>query len=187
MVEHYHRMNATISDLIMGNTYKFRIFSENKCGRSEDATITKETAKILKTGETLALRSLSESSQSLPNDAGNQVQNNNKNNSQPGKVSKNKKKPSKTFLVFVYFFLLFLYLCLLFFLFFFIFLPLINMHDKIWKFIHSLIQFFHSFVLLLFCLFIHPFVYPSVRSFVYSSVRSFVHLFVHSLLYSSYC
>lgn len=50
MVEHYHRLNATISDLIMGNTYKFRVFSENKCGISEDATVTKEEAKILKTG-----------------------------------------------------------------------------------------------------------------------------------------
>lgn len=34
----------------MGNTYKFRVFSENKCGISEDATVTKEEAKILKTG-----------------------------------------------------------------------------------------------------------------------------------------
>lgn len=50
MVEHYHRLNATISDLIMGNTYKFRVFAENKCGISEDATVTKEEAKILKTG-----------------------------------------------------------------------------------------------------------------------------------------
>lgn len=34
----------------MGNTYKFRVFAENKCGISEDATVTKEEAKILKTG-----------------------------------------------------------------------------------------------------------------------------------------
>lgn len=34
----------------MGNTYKFRVFSENKCGISEDAAVTKEEAKILKTG-----------------------------------------------------------------------------------------------------------------------------------------
>lgn len=51
MLEHYHRLNATISDLIMGNTYKFRVFSENKCGVSEDATVAKEEAKILKTGD----------------------------------------------------------------------------------------------------------------------------------------
>ncbi|XP_038553708.1 myosin binding protein Hb isoform X2 [Micropterus salmoides] len=50
VLEHYHRLNATISDLIMGNTYKFRVFSENKCGISEDATVAKEEAKILKTG-----------------------------------------------------------------------------------------------------------------------------------------
>lgn len=50
MLDHYHRLNATISDLIMGNTYKFRVFSENKCGASEGATVTKEEAKIVKTG-----------------------------------------------------------------------------------------------------------------------------------------
>ncbi|KAF7207670.1 transcript variant X2 [Nothobranchius furzeri] len=50
VLEHYHRLNATISDLIMGNTYKFRVFSENKCGMSESAAVTKGEAKILKTG-----------------------------------------------------------------------------------------------------------------------------------------
>ncbi|XP_030633608.1 myosin binding protein Hb [Chanos chanos] len=50
IVEHYHRTNATISDLIMGNTYTFRVFSENKCGRSEDAAVTKTSATIQKTG-----------------------------------------------------------------------------------------------------------------------------------------
>jgi len=50
VLEHYHRLNATISDLIMGNTYKFRVFSENKCGMSEDPAITKDEAKILKEG-----------------------------------------------------------------------------------------------------------------------------------------
>ncbi|XP_029681837.1 myosin binding protein Hb isoform X1 [Takifugu rubripes] len=50
VLDHYHRLNATISDLIMGNTYKFRVFSENKCGMSEEATVTKEEAKIVKTG-----------------------------------------------------------------------------------------------------------------------------------------
>lgn len=53
VLEHYHRLNATISDLIMGNTYKFRVFSENKCGISESATVAKEEAKILKTGNSL--------------------------------------------------------------------------------------------------------------------------------------
>lgn len=50
VLEHYNRLNATISDLIMGNTYKFRVFGENKCGMSESAAVTKEEAKILKTG-----------------------------------------------------------------------------------------------------------------------------------------
>uniref|UniRef100_A0A7N8YKY1 Myosin-binding protein H n=1 Tax=Mastacembelus armatus TaxID=205130 RepID=A0A7N8YKY1_9TELE len=50
VLEHYHRLNATISDLIMGNTYKFRVFSENKCGLSESAAVTKSVAKIVKTG-----------------------------------------------------------------------------------------------------------------------------------------
>ncbi|XP_072308239.1 myosin binding protein Hb isoform X3 [Eucyclogobius newberryi] len=49
VLDHYHRLNATISDLIMGNTYKFRVFTENKCGLSEDPTMTKEEATILKT------------------------------------------------------------------------------------------------------------------------------------------
>ncbi|KAI7808105.1 myosin binding protein Hb isoform X1 [Triplophysa rosa] len=50
VLEHYNRMNATISDLIMGNTFIFRAFTENKCGRSEDATVTKGSATIQKTG-----------------------------------------------------------------------------------------------------------------------------------------
>ncbi|KAK9528613.1 hypothetical protein VZT92_012765 [Zoarces viviparus] len=50
VLENYHRLNATISDLIMGNTYKFRGFSENKCGTSKDATIAKGEARVLKTG-----------------------------------------------------------------------------------------------------------------------------------------
>ncbi|CAL8337462.1 unnamed protein product [Merluccius merluccius] len=50
VLEHFHRLNATISDLIMGNTYKFRVFSENKRGMSESAVVTKGEAKILKTG-----------------------------------------------------------------------------------------------------------------------------------------
>lgn len=50
VLDHYHRLNATISDLIMGNTYKFRVYAENKCGMSEEATVSKEEASIIKTG-----------------------------------------------------------------------------------------------------------------------------------------
>ena len=49
-MEHYHRLTATISDLIMGNTYKFRVFSENKVGISEEAIVTSTEASITKTG-----------------------------------------------------------------------------------------------------------------------------------------
>lgn len=51
VLEHYHRLNATVSDLIMGNSYNFRVFAENKVGRSEKAAVTKEVANIQKTGE----------------------------------------------------------------------------------------------------------------------------------------
>uniref|UniRef100_A0A8C9S745 Myosin-binding protein H n=1 Tax=Scleropages formosus TaxID=113540 RepID=A0A8C9S745_SCLFO len=50
VLEHYHRLNATVSDLIMGNSYYFRIFSENKVGRSDAAAVTKTPAQIQKTG-----------------------------------------------------------------------------------------------------------------------------------------
>ncbi|KAM6980879.1 myosin-binding protein H-like [Aplochiton taeniatus] len=52
VVEHYHRNNATVGDLIMGNTYTFRVFAENKCGISEEAASTKDSATIVKTGIT---------------------------------------------------------------------------------------------------------------------------------------
>ncbi|XP_066564890.1 myosin-binding protein C, fast-type [Amia ocellicauda] len=48
--EHNRRTNCTVSDLIMGNEYYFRVFSENYCGLSEEAGVTKKTAVILKTG-----------------------------------------------------------------------------------------------------------------------------------------
>uniref|UniRef100_A0A670J6Z6 Myosin-binding protein C, slow-type n=1 Tax=Podarcis muralis TaxID=64176 RepID=A0A670J6Z6_PODMU len=42
VIEHYHRTSATITELIIGNEYFFRIFAENMCGLSEDATRTTE-------------------------------------------------------------------------------------------------------------------------------------------------
>ncbi|XP_029291393.1 myosin binding protein Ha isoform X2 [Cottoperca gobio] len=50
VLEHYHRLTATISDLIMGNVYSFRVFAENQVGISEMSTVTKGVATIQKTG-----------------------------------------------------------------------------------------------------------------------------------------
>uniref|UniRef100_A0AAR2K6T1 Myosin-binding protein C, fast-type n=1 Tax=Pygocentrus nattereri TaxID=42514 RepID=A0AAR2K6T1_PYGNA len=48
--EHNRRPSCTVSDLVMGNEYTFRIFSENICGLSDDAGASKNTAVIAKTG-----------------------------------------------------------------------------------------------------------------------------------------
>ncbi|XP_056588697.1 myosin binding protein Ha isoform X3 [Triplophysa dalaica] len=50
VLEHFHRLNATVSDLVMGNSYSFRVFTENMVGRSESAAVTKNIAHIQKTG-----------------------------------------------------------------------------------------------------------------------------------------
>ncbi|XP_012711975.2 myosin binding protein Ha isoform X1 [Fundulus heteroclitus] len=50
VLEHYHRLTATVSDLIMGNSYLFRVFSENQVGRSEKSAVTKKPATIPKKG-----------------------------------------------------------------------------------------------------------------------------------------
>lgn len=52
-VEHYHRTCITISDLVVGNEYFFRIYSENMVGLSENATATKDSALIVKEGKAL--------------------------------------------------------------------------------------------------------------------------------------
>lgn len=48
--EHNRRTNCTASDLIMGNEYIFRVYSENLCGLSDEPCQGKNTAKIAKTG-----------------------------------------------------------------------------------------------------------------------------------------
>ncbi|KAM4714969.1 myosin binding protein Cb isoform 2-T2 [Anableps anableps] len=48
--EHNRRTNCTVSDLIMGNEYQFRVYSENLCGLSEEPRMSKNTAVIAKTG-----------------------------------------------------------------------------------------------------------------------------------------
>nr|XP_055045679.1 myosin-binding protein C, slow-type isoform X1 [Misgurnus anguillicaudatus] len=49
-LEHYHRTCVVVSDLVVGNEYFFRIYSENMVGLSENPTPTKNSAKILKEG-----------------------------------------------------------------------------------------------------------------------------------------
>ncbi|EPQ20382.1 Myosin-binding protein H [Myotis brandtii] len=48
VLERYHPTSCTISDLIVGNSYSFRVFSENLCGLSDSPAITKELAHIRK-------------------------------------------------------------------------------------------------------------------------------------------
>ncbi|KAL2101354.1 hypothetical protein ACEWY4_003115 [Coilia grayii] len=48
--EHNRRPSCTVSDLVMGNEYNFRIFSENLCGLSDEAGVSKNKAVITKTG-----------------------------------------------------------------------------------------------------------------------------------------
>ncbi|XP_034075961.1 myosin binding protein Ca [Gymnodraco acuticeps] len=50
VLEHNRRPSCTVSDLVMGNEYTFRVFSENICGLSDISGISKNTATIAKTG-----------------------------------------------------------------------------------------------------------------------------------------
>ncbi|KAM9823942.1 myosin-binding protein C, slow-type [Neosynchiropus ocellatus] len=49
-IEHYHRTCIAITELVVGNEYFFRVYSENMCGLSESATQTKKSALIVKEG-----------------------------------------------------------------------------------------------------------------------------------------
>uniref|UniRef100_A0A8C2CAH6 Myosin-binding protein C, fast-type n=1 Tax=Cyprinus carpio TaxID=7962 RepID=A0A8C2CAH6_CYPCA len=49
--EHNRRTNCTVSDLVIGNEYMFRVYSENLCGLSEDPCMSKNTAIVAKTGQ----------------------------------------------------------------------------------------------------------------------------------------
>ncbi|XP_045871164.1 myosin-binding protein H-like isoform X2 [Meles meles] len=48
VLERYHRTSFTVSNLIVGNSYAFRVFAENQCGLSETAPITAHLAHIQK-------------------------------------------------------------------------------------------------------------------------------------------
>nr|XP_012614133.1 myosin-binding protein H isoform X2 [Microcebus murinus] len=48
VLERFHSTTCTISDLIVGNSYSFRVFSENLCGLSASAAVTKGLAHIQK-------------------------------------------------------------------------------------------------------------------------------------------
>ncbi|XP_046535674.1 myosin-binding protein H isoform X2 [Equus quagga] len=48
VLERYHPTTCTVSDLIVGNSYSFRVFSENLCGLSASAAVTKELAHVQK-------------------------------------------------------------------------------------------------------------------------------------------
>lgn len=48
--EHNRRPSCTVSDLVIGNEYSFRVFSENICGLSDEAGVSRNTAVIAKTG-----------------------------------------------------------------------------------------------------------------------------------------
>lgn len=51
VLEHYHRTSCVVSDLIVGNSYAFRVFAENQCGLSETASVTVDLAHIQKAGK----------------------------------------------------------------------------------------------------------------------------------------
>ncbi|KAM7318065.1 hypothetical protein ACRRTK_022802 [Alexandromys fortis] len=48
VLERYHRTSCVVSDLIVGNSYAFRVFAENQCGLSETAPVTADLAHIQK-------------------------------------------------------------------------------------------------------------------------------------------
>ncbi|XP_062975822.1 myosin-binding protein H [Elgaria multicarinata webbii] len=48
VLAHCNRTSCTVSDLIIGNSYSFRVFSENPCGLSEKPAVTKDVAHIKK-------------------------------------------------------------------------------------------------------------------------------------------
>ncbi|XP_055440836.1 myosin-binding protein H-like isoform X12 [Bubalus kerabau] len=50
VLERCRRASCTIPNLVVGNSYAFRVFAENKCGLSENAPVTADLAHIQKAG-----------------------------------------------------------------------------------------------------------------------------------------
>ncbi|XP_037545143.1 myosin binding protein Ca [Nematolebias whitei] len=65
VLEHNRRPSCTVSDLIMGNEYRFQVFSENICGLSDQPGVSKNTAVIMKTGQMFAPKPFKEKDMSL--------------------------------------------------------------------------------------------------------------------------
>ncbi|XP_006887946.1 PREDICTED: myosin-binding protein H [Elephantulus edwardii] len=60
VLERYHPTTCTISNLVVGNAYSFRVFSENQCGLSDSAAVTKELAHIRKADITAKPKEITE-------------------------------------------------------------------------------------------------------------------------------
>lgn len=56
--EQYRRTNCVVSDLIMGNEFVFRVFTNNLVGSSQEPCTSKDSALIQKIGETSAISPL---------------------------------------------------------------------------------------------------------------------------------
>ena len=50
MLEHSRPTRCTVSELVMGNEYRFRVYSENVCGTSQEPATSHNTARIAKEG-----------------------------------------------------------------------------------------------------------------------------------------
>ncbi|XP_078077482.1 myosin-binding protein C, cardiac-type-like [Mustelus asterias] len=48
--EHYRRAQCSVSELVVGNEYFFRVFTENMCGLSDEACLSKDSVYIQKPG-----------------------------------------------------------------------------------------------------------------------------------------
>lgn len=53
VLEHSRPTRCTVSELVMGNEYRFRVYSENVCGLSLEPGVSRNTASIAKEGLTL--------------------------------------------------------------------------------------------------------------------------------------